>query len=94
MATGTLANRCRAFLANQTNIGAILIHDMKLPDIVIVDYSPKYGRERVAMWRASFEQAVGLTSADVATGGRAAAQWDQISKGLLERAMKSMQLVR
>jgi hypothetical protein len=38
--------------------------------------------------------AMGLTSADVATGGRAAAQWDQISKGLLERAMKSMQLVR
>jgi hypothetical protein len=38
--------------------------------------------------------AMGLTSADVATGGRAAAQWDQISKELLERAMKSMQLGR
>jgi ribosomal protein S18 acetylase RimI-like enzyme len=60
MATGTLANRCRAFLANQTNIGAILIHDVKLPDIVIVDYSPKYARELVEMWRASFEQAVGV----------------------------------
>jgi hypothetical protein len=38
--------------------------------------------------------AMGLTSADVAAGGRAAAEWDQISRELLERAVKNMQLVR
>lgn len=30
-------------------------------DIVIVDYSPQYGRELVVMWRDSFEQAVGVS---------------------------------
>ncbi|MGH9968659.1 MAG: hypothetical protein ACREBG_12640 [Pyrinomonadaceae bacterium] len=38
--------------------------------------------------------AMGLTAADVSPGGRAAAQWDQISKELLERALKQMQVVR
>lgn len=29
-------------------------------EIVIVEYSPEYGRELVAIWRESFEQAVGV----------------------------------
>ena len=33
---------------------------MTLHDIAIVDYSPEYAPELVAMWRASFEQAVGV----------------------------------
>ena len=33
-----------------------------------------------------------LTAADLAKGGRAFDQWDAISKGLLERALKSMKL--
>ncbi len=33
---------------------------MTTPDVSIVDYSPKYGRELVRMWRGSFEQAVGV----------------------------------
>jgi len=33
---------------------------MALDDMVIVDYSPEYGPELVVMWRASFEQAVGV----------------------------------
>jgi hypothetical protein len=33
----------------------------------------------------------GLTAADLAPGGRAAAQWDQISEELLQRALKGIQ---
>jgi ribosomal protein S18 acetylase RimI-like enzyme len=29
--------------------------------IIIVDYSPRFGRELVKMWRESFERAVGVT---------------------------------
>lgn len=36
----------------------------------------------------------GLTAADVDKGGRAAARWNEISKGLLERAIKSMEVQR
>ncbi len=35
-----------------------------------------------------------LTAADLAKGGKAADQWETISKGLLERALKSMKLSR
>jgi hypothetical protein len=37
---------------------------------------------------------MGLTAADLAEGGRAAARWGEISNGLLERALKGMKLVR
>jgi len=37
---------------------------------------------------------MGLVAADVAAGGRAAARWDEISKGLLERAMKDIKILR
>jgi hypothetical protein len=37
---------------------------------------------------------MGLTAADLAAGGRAAGRWDEISKGLLERAVKGMSLSR
>ncbi|MBV9209371.1 MAG: GNAT family N-acetyltransferase [Acidobacteria bacterium] len=33
---------------------------MNVPEIKIVDYAPEYGREVVAMWRESFERAVGV----------------------------------
>jgi len=36
---------------------------------------------------------MGLTAADV-TGGRAAAKWDEISKGLLERSLSGMKVSR
>ena len=35
-----------------------------------------------------------LTAADLAEGGRAAARWDEISNGLLERAAKGMEVQR
>jgi hypothetical protein len=38
--------------------------------------------------------AMKLTAADLAAGGKAAGQWEAISKGLLERALKSMKLTR
>jgi hypothetical protein len=37
---------------------------------------------------------MGLTAADIAEGGRAAARWDEISNGLLERAAKGMKIQR
>lgn len=35
-----------------------------------------------------------LTAADLATGGTAATRWEEVSKGLLERAMKGMEVLR
>ena len=37
---------------------------------------------------------MGLTAADIAEGGRAAARWDEISNGLLDRAVKGMKIRR
>jgi len=37
---------------------------------------------------------MGLTAADLVKGGRAAARWDEISNGLLERAAKGMEVQR
>jgi hypothetical protein len=37
---------------------------------------------------------MGLTAADLAAGGRAADQWDEISKGLLDRAVNGMKIQR
>jgi len=37
---------------------------------------------------------MGLTAADLNAGGRAAARWSEISKGLLERATKGMKISR
>jgi hypothetical protein len=37
---------------------------------------------------------MGLTAADLAEGGRAAVRWDEISNGLLERAVKGMKVQR
>jgi hypothetical protein len=36
---------------------------------------------------------MGLTAADFGEGGRAAARWDQISDGLLDRALKGMKVL-
>lgn len=36
----------------------------------------------------------GLTAADLAPGGKAAARWDELSKGLLERATKGLKISR
>ena len=38
--------------------------------------------------------ALGLTAADLGTGGSAAARWGEVSKELLDRAMKGMKLSR
>jgi hypothetical protein len=37
---------------------------------------------------------MGLTAADLAEGGRAAARWGEISNGLLDRAVKGMKVLR
>jgi hypothetical protein len=37
---------------------------------------------------------MGLTAADLSPGGKDAARWDEVAKGLLERAMKNMKVTR
>ena len=37
---------------------------------------------------------MGLTAADLAEGGRDAAKWDEISNGLLDRAVKGVKVLR
>jgi hypothetical protein len=37
---------------------------------------------------------MGLTAADVAPGGSTAARWDEVSKGLLDRAIKGLEISR
>jgi len=37
---------------------------------------------------------MGLTAADLAKGGSAASRWDEVSKGLLDRAIKGMKISR
>ena len=37
------------------------MNHVEMDGIEIVDYSPRYGPELVRMWRASFEQGVGIT---------------------------------
>lgn len=37
---------------------------------------------------------MGLTAADLGKDGKAAARWDEISKGLLERAVRGMTITR
>src|SRR5262245_59185379 len=36
----------------------------------------------------------GLTAADLAPNGKAAARWEEVSKGLLERALKGLEILR
>ena len=38
--------------------------------------------------------AMGLAAADIADGGKAFAQWNQMSTQLLERALKNMEMSR
>jgi len=37
---------------------------------------------------------MGLTAADLTKGGAAASRWDEISKGLLDRAIKGIEISR
>ena len=37
---------------------------------------------------------MGLTAGDLAADGRAPTRWDEISKGLLERALKGMEVMK
>jgi hypothetical protein len=57
-----------------------LVDDAKRNELMIIYLEDLSGR--------------GLTAADLAEGGRAAARWDEISKGLLERAVKGLKVLR
>lgn len=51
-------------------------------------------REEIMIIYLEDLSAMGLTAADVAKGGRAFAQWNQISKELIERTLKNMEVSR
>ena len=40
----------------------------------------------------SFRTGTGLTAADLGPGGSAAARWDDVARGLLERTLKNMKV--
>jgi hypothetical protein len=83
------ANRGRAFLeakgyrmAGDDILTQRLVHlvdEAKRNELMIIYMEDLSGR--------------GLTAADLSPNGRAASQWDEISKGLLERALKGIEVL-
>jgi hypothetical protein len=82
--------RARAFLedkgyrmASEEVLSQRLVH--------LTDYTKR--NELMIIYREDLSS-MGLTAADLAEGGRAAPQWDEISKGLLDRAVKGLKVLR
>ena len=83
-------SRARAFLASKGyRIASDEIISQRL--VHLVDESK---RSELMIIYLEDLSAMGLTAADVAEGGKAFGQWNQISKELLERALKNMQMSR
>ncbi|GEM_PF-276991 len=87
---GSDGSRARAFLesngyrmASDDIISQRLVH---LPD--------ESKRNELMIIYTEDLSAMKLTAADVTEGGRAAARWDEISKGLLERAVRDLKILR
>jgi hypothetical protein len=83
-------SRARAFLESK---GYRLLSDdvMSQRLVHIVDDSK---RSELMIIYLEDLSAMKLTAADLAAGGSAAARWNEISKGLLERAVKGMEVKR
>ncbi len=80
-------NRARAFLESK---GYRLANDIMSQRLVHLIGDDK--RNELMIIYSEDLTARGLTAADVSEGGRALAGWSELSKGLLERALESMQL--
>ncbi len=83
-------SRARAFLASKRyRLGSDEVLSQRL--VHLVDQTK---RSELMIIYLEDLSAMNLTAADVGPGGRAAGQWEAISKGLLERALVSMKLTR
>ena len=83
-------NRARAFLASKNyRLGSDEVLSQRLVHLV-----DKEKRNELMIIYLEDLSLMNLTAADLAKGGRAADQWEAISKGLLERATSGMKLTR
>jgi hypothetical protein len=83
-------NRARSFLASKG-------YRMASDDIVserLVHLVDKAKRNELMIIYTEDLGGMGLTAVDLAAGGSAATRWDEIAKGLLERALKNMKVKR
>jgi hypothetical protein len=83
-------NRARAFLESK---GYRMASDDIMSQRLVHLIDKEKRNELMIIYIEDLSQ-IGLTAADVASGGRAADWWNEISKGLLERAMKDMKVLR
>lgn len=83
-------SRARAFLEKQ---GYRMLSDEVLSQrlVHLVDETK---RDELMIIYLEDLSAMRLTAADLGTGGSAAARWEEVSKGLLERARKGMEVSR
>ena len=83
-------SRARSFLASKGyRLGSDEVIFQRL--VYLIDEAK---RNELMIIYAEDLTGLGLTATDVATGGSAASRWDQISKDLLDRAVKGMKISR
>ena len=83
-------SRARAFLASK---GYRLASDDVISQRLVHLIDEAKRNELMIIYMEDLS-AMGLTAADLATGGSAAARWDEISKALLDRAVKGLEISR
>ncbi len=84
------SNRARAFLESK---GFRMMSDEVISQrLVHLIGEPK--RDELMIIYLEDLSAAGLTAADLAPNGKAAAQWEEMSKGLLDRAVKGLKITR
>lgn len=84
------ANRARAFLESK---GYRMASDDVLSQRLVHLVDEAKRNELMIIYMEDLS-ATGLSAGDLSPGGRAAAQWDDLSKQLLDRALKSMKVRR
>jgi hypothetical protein len=83
-------NRARAFLGSK---GYRMASDEVMSQRLVHLIDKEKRKELMIIYIEDLSE-MGLTAADVGAGGRAANRWDEISKGLLERTVKGMKVLR
>jgi hypothetical protein len=83
-------NRARAFLESK---GYRMASDDIMSQRLVHLIDKEKRNELMIIYIESLSE-MGLTAGDVTAGGRAADKWEQISKGLFERAIKGMKVLR
>jgi hypothetical protein len=87
---GSDGSRARAFLEGK---GYRLAGDDALSQRLVHLVDEAKRDELMIIYREDLG-AMGLTAADLAPGGRAADRWEEIARGVLERAQKGMEVLR